>query len=260
MSGEPMTMGNPHTRRRRAQEAAGACARVLKEQFGVRQVYAFGSLAGQGPWHSRSDVDLAVEGLSPGDYVRALSTLYRLLPDGLELDLLTLEDAPPEMVARIKGGVDMPEDPKEALAKEVADELLSLGRIVDQAKVVLNGLPQPPTFIETNAAGKLVHDFYSGAERIFERIAVRLGPGLPVGESWHTILLRGMESGVEGVRPAVIDHPLALRLMDYLRFRHLFRHTYGYELEWGKLSPLVQGLEETMTLLRQQVERFLKGF
>ncbi len=246
-------------RRRQAQEAAEACVQALKEQFGVRQVYLFGSLSGRGPWHSRSDIDLAVEGLEPEAYVRALSTLYQFLPEGIELDLITLEDAPPEMIARIKGETDMPEDPREALAKEVADELLSLGRIVDQAKLVLQKLPQTPTFIEVNAAGKLVHDFYGGAERIFERVAVRLGPGLPTGESWHTLLLRGMESGVEGVRPAVIDHPLALRLMDYLRFRHLFRHTYGYELEWGKLSPLVEGLEETFTLLRQQVEGFLKG-
>ncbi|OGG46701.1 MAG: hypothetical protein A3F84_25210 [Candidatus Handelsmanbacteria bacterium RIFCSPLOWO2_12_FULL_64_10] len=254
-----MTLKDEQMRRRQAQEAAEACVQVLREQFGVRQVYVFGSLSGQGPWHSRSDVDIAVEGLPSREYVHALSTLYQILPEGVELDLITLEDAPPEMIARIKGEMDMPEDPKEALAKEVADELLSLGRIVDQARLVLRKLPQTPTFIEVNAAGKLIHDFYGGAERIFERIAVRLGPGLPIGESWHTLLLRGMESGVEGVRQAVIDHALALRLMDYLRFRHLFRHTYGYELEWGKLSPLVEGLEETLTLLRRQVEGFLKG-
>ncbi|MCI0529315.1 MAG: nucleotidyltransferase domain-containing protein, partial [Nitrospira sp.] len=81
------------TRYQQAQEAAEACIRVLKEQFGVREVYVFGSLAGQSPWHSRSDIDLAVEGLPPKEYIRALSTLWELLPEGLELDLITLEDA-----------------------------------------------------------------------------------------------------------------------------------------------------------------------
>lgn len=51
-------------RRQQAQEAAQACARLLKEQFGAREVYLFGSLAGKSLWHSRSDIDLAVEGLA----------------------------------------------------------------------------------------------------------------------------------------------------------------------------------------------------
>lgn len=240
-----------------AQAAAEACIRVLKERFGVREVYVFGSLAGQGPWHSRSDIDLAVEGLAPHQYVAALSALWELLPEGMELDLITLEDAPPELVARIKGEVRMPEDPKAALKMDIADELTNLDRIVNHAKLLLQRLPPEPTFVEIDAAGKLVHDFYNGVERIFERIAVRLGPGLPVGPGWHTLLLRSMESGVEGIRPAVIDHELALHLLDYLRFRHLFRHTYGYELQWGKLHPLIEGLETTLIRLRQQLMRFI---
>ncbi|GEM_PF-5834147 len=69
-------------RRRQAQAAAEACARMLKEQFGAREVYIFGSLTGQ----SRSDTDLAVEGLAPERYIAALSALWQLLPDGMELD------------------------------------------------------------------------------------------------------------------------------------------------------------------------------
>ncbi len=41
-------------RRRQAERAARECERVLKEKFGAREVYVFGSLAGQSPWHSRS--------------------------------------------------------------------------------------------------------------------------------------------------------------------------------------------------------------
>lgn len=240
-----------------ARKAAEACARVLREQFGVRKVYIFGSVTGESPWHSRSDIDLAVEGLAPEKYLIALSALYELLPPGLNLDLVTLEDAPPELARRISGEAPMPEDPLLALKKEIHDEILNLSRISRQASKLLKEFPGSPTFVELSAAGKLAHDFYSGVERIFERIALRLGPGLPVGNGWHTILLRGMESSVEGIRSEVIDHSLALRLLDYLRFRHLFRHTYGYELQWEKLRPLVEGIEETLTLLREQVDRFL---
>lgn len=255
------------TRRQQAKEAAEACARLLKEQFGAREVYLFGSLAGQSPWHSRSDIDLAVEGLAHREYIPALSALWQLLPDGLELDLITLEDAPPKLVARIRGEEKMPddsqeapEDPREVLKKAIADELINLDRIVAEGKFLLQKLPQEPTSIEIRAAGSMIHDFYNGVERIFERIAVYLGPGLPAGASWHTWLLRSMESEVEGVRPAVIDHKLALRLLDYLRFRHLFRHTYGYELEWDKLHLLLERLEEILTLLRQRIEQFIQAW
>jgi predicted nucleotidyltransferase len=95
-------MRQDDSRRQQAQQAAEVCIRVLKEQFGVRQVYRFGSLAGQSPWHSRSDIDLAVEGLAPDKYIPVLSTLWELLPEGLELDLIALETAPPELVARVE--------------------------------------------------------------------------------------------------------------------------------------------------------------
>ncbi len=246
------------SRLQQAEQAAEACRKVLEEQFGARRVYLFGSLAGHSPWHSRSDVDLAVEGLAPERYVSALSALWELMPEGLELDLITLEDAPPELAARIRGEVKMPEDPKEALRKEIGDERVNLGRLVDEAKQLLQRITHEPTFVEIRAAASLVHDFYCGVERLFERIVVRLGPGLPGGPGGHTLLLRSMESSVEGIRPSVIDHALALCLLDYLRFRHLFRHTYGYELQWDKLRPLIERLEETYGRVSQQTDHFLE--
>ncbi|HXF38138.1 MAG TPA: nucleotidyltransferase domain-containing protein [Blastocatellia bacterium] len=248
------------TRKRQAEISAEACSRLLKERFGARQVYVVGSLAGQSPWHSRSDIDLAVEGLAPEEYFPALSALWELLPEGLDLDLITLENAPPEIARRITGETvrtdNAPENSNEGLKEEIATELLNLTRIVDEAKAISGSQNTEPTSIEIRAAGSIIHDFYGVVERIFERIAVRLGPGLPAGDSWHTFLLRSMELEARGIRAAVIDHELASRLVDYLRFRHLFRHSYGYELQWQKLRPLIQGLGETLELLRSQLAKF----
>ncbi len=258
MTHAPLQLRQDEARRQQALEAAALCAGVLKEQFGARQVYLFGSLTGQSPWHSRSDIDLAVEGLDPQKYFSALGALLQLLPEGLELDLVSLEEAPPELAARIKGEVAMPDDPKTALSMDIKDELASLERIADQAKTLLQTLSPEPTFIEISAAGKLAHDFYSGAERIFERIATRLGPGLPTGAGWHVLLLRSLEREAEGIRPAVITHELALHLVDYLGFRHVFRHSYGYELQWPRFSHLIEGLAETQEQLRRQLEQFME--
>jgi predicted nucleotidyltransferase len=78
------------------------CAGFLVERYNVHRVYLFGSMLGSTIVHHRSDIDLAVEGLPPEKYIRALTEVWALLPPGFELDLVPLEDAHPEMVDRIR--------------------------------------------------------------------------------------------------------------------------------------------------------------
>jgi predicted nucleotidyltransferase len=240
---------HPLNRRQQAELAAKQCERILKESFGAREVYVFGSLSGQSPWHSQSDIDLAVEGLAAGQYMRALAACYELLPSGMELDLVTLETAPPELIAKAKQEVGISPDAAEnsvgALQDEIAIEMLNLQRLIDECEALLTGLSTAPSSVELRAFGSIVHDFYTACERIFERVAVYLGHGQPTGDNSHITLLRLMELNIEGGRSALLDHEFAVRLHEYLRFRHLFRHTYGYELDWEKLQPLVEQLEMT---------------
>jgi hypothetical protein len=58
-------------------------------------------------------------------------------------------------------------------------------------------------------------------------------------------------------RPAVIGRTLATRLMDYLRFRHLFRHSYGFELDWQRCTALAEGIGQTMARVQEQLQAFL---
>ena len=86
------------------QEVARACAHRLVRDFGARKVYLFGSLLDQGSVHARSDIDLAVEGLEGELYFEALSEVWKLLPPGVELDLVLLEQAWPGLAERVKTG------------------------------------------------------------------------------------------------------------------------------------------------------------
>jgi hypothetical protein len=103
------------------------------------------------------------------------------------------------------------------------------------------------------ALASYLHQFYTGCERILERLAVTVDGGLP-GEAFsHANLLAQMARECPGVRPAVLHEALWLRLQDYLAFRHFFRHAYGYTLDWAKLGPLVTGMSTTLADLQGQL-------
>lgn len=241
-----------------AWETARACIRLLKDRFGARRVILFGSLTRPGPWHDRSDIDLAVEGLPPEDFFPAYSACRDLLPPGMELDLIPLENAYPEMRARILGEVEMPRDPILALRGLIEDELVTLGRVVKGTEDAVSSLSDSPGQFELHGLAAYLHQFYTGVESIFERIAVGLGESLPRGEHWHIDLLDQMADPQEGKRPAVIDEPLRARLKDYLGFRHFFRHAYGYTLEWSQLRWKVENLSDTLVMLRDQLRAFFE--
>lgn len=236
---------------------AEKCAYVLKGQFGVKKVYIFGSVTGVGPWHDRSDIDIAVEGLAPEDYFRALSALDEYLPSSLEIDLITLESAFPEMSANIRGERKMPKGPVEAMKQRIVDELTALDRITRRLQTSLKQISDCPNELERRGIATYVHDFYNGVERIFKRIAVTLNGSLPKGEHWHQELLEQMKKEQPGIRPPVIDDALYSRLLDYLEFRHRFRNIYGDELLWTKLCPKVENIPDILAQLREQLVKII---
>jgi predicted nucleotidyltransferase len=254
-----LSTGVAEKRKEQALEAAEACIRLLKERFGARRVILFGSIAGQGTWHGRSDIDLAVEGLVPEEFFPAYSACRDLLPRGLELDLVPLEDAYPEMRARILGEVEMPDDPMLALQGLIEDELVSLQRVVESTEEALASLSEDPSQFELHGLAAYLHQFYTGVESIFERIVVGLEEGLPRGEYWHVDLLNQMAEEQAGKRPVVIDAPLHARLREYLRFRHFFRHAYGYTLQWNQMRWKVENMADTLTMLRAQLRVFFEA-
>ena len=144
------------------------------------------------------------------------------------------------------------------LAGDLRADREDLDRILGEGARCLDDLSRrEPTSLEVRGAGDIVHDFYNAVEHFFERVAVELNGGLPAGQDSHAQLLRRMARAVGGVRPAVIDEVLRGNLHEYLRFRHLYRHGYGYALEWGKLVPLLEGMQTVAPELRRQFDSFV---
>lgn len=243
-------------RRAEALAAAEACAALLKERFDARRVIPFGSLVGKGPWHESSDLDLAVEGLSPRALWEAERQLEAIVPAWLEVDLVPLERVYPQVRARILGEKTMPEEPYLVLKERLEDELAALRQVVEGLAAALERAGEAPDEYDARALATYLDDFHTGCERICQRVAVALDGGLPQGERWHQLLLGQMgELGGQG-RPPLFGGRLLLELDEYRRFRHRLRHRYGYELDAERVLALAQAVQPTL----KQVDAAVKAF
>ncbi|MFO7803930.1 MAG: antitoxin, partial [Desulfovermiculus sp.] len=75
--------------------------------------------------------------------------------------------------------------------------------------------------------------------------------------AWHRDLLRRMKLEVPEYRPRVISHELYLLLDDFRGFRHRFRHSYSFELDWEREKVVAKKLEPAFALLQDQISLFL---
>jgi hypothetical protein len=84
--------------------------------------------------------------------------------------------------------------------------------------------------LRIDAAALRLQSFYTGIERCFLQISRVLHGGTPDGQDWNRRLLDRMGQPTEE-RPAVLREASIAALQELLRFRHLVRHLYAYELQ-----------------------------
>jgi len=150
----------------------------------------------------------------------------------------------------------MPRHRFAALRADIGRELDSVRRLVAEAEEWRAQLADWPDVVRVRTTGGILHDFYCGVERIFRHIATRIDEDLPSGTDWHLQLLQRMATDIEGVRPAVLDRETARQLDEFLRFRHLFRNVYGFDLEWERCRELFGELPVVLAALEQQLGAF----
>jgi predicted nucleotidyltransferase len=259
LTGQKIAPVSNYNRERKilALKIAQSCADLLITEFKAEKVILFGSLAGQTPWHDFSDIDLAVEGLPEGSFFRAYSLCRDLLPEGIDLDLVPLETAYPEIKTRILQGKIMNTNSLEALKSLIDNELLSLQRLVEETQKDLSSLKEPPTQLEMNGLASYLHQYYTAIEGIFRRIAINIDNSLPTGEKSHLDLLTQMSSDISNVRKAVINPQQYQILKEYLGFRHFFRHAYGYQLRWAEIRLKLMIMPENFAELKINIEELL---
>jgi hypothetical protein len=115
---------------------------------------------------------------------------------------------------------------------------------------------RPPDLVEMTAMASVLHSFYNGLENIFLSIVKGLDQQVPTGNQWHRDLLIHMTRETAN-RDRVMSTALAQKLADYLGFRHFYRHSYSFFLEWSKLQGLVTSLREVWAQVKEALHAFL---
>lgn len=141
------------------------------------------------------------------------------------------------------------------LRDEVEEELAVIDQLQKNLLDIKKQMLGPE--IEIRVFASILSDFYMTLEKIFKIVAREIDAGLPAGEDWHKKLLRQMSVELPEIRPAVFDKKLYQRLEEYLKFRHLVRNIYGFQLEYSRFAHLVEQMGEIVFEVEQQFTTFL---
>lgn len=89
-------------------------------------------------------------------------------------------------------------------------------------------------------AGYSLHNLYNALENSFEQISRTFENHIVDPSHWHRELLDKMFLEIPTIRPAVLPEKTRPLLHEMLRFRHLFRHSYDFQLDAAKLRALYE--------------------
>ena len=144
------------------------------------------------------------------------------------------------------------------LARRISDELNELEQVVERVQQGWNRIRQSGDDLYLDGVALNLHGFYSGLERIFERIATGIDGNLPQGANWHQVLLKQMEVERLDIRPAVISKETREALDGYRGFRHIVRNIYTFRFDATKMQYLVEEILMVFAQVRKELLAFVK--
>lgn len=142
------------------------------------------------------------------------------------------------------------------LSARIDTELSELKHVVDRTMQAWEKAAKLEDDFYLDSVALNLHAFYSGLERVFEKLASTIDRSVPSAANWHQELLTQMQTEIPSVRPAVISSQLKESLEEYRGFRHVVRNVYTYHLKPEKLKILVGNLEGTFGMASKELAAF----
>ena len=115
-----------------------------------------------------------------------------------------------------------------------------------------------PDSTEIAAVGTILHSFYNGIEKIFLFIAKDFDKEVPSGEKWHRNLIMQLNKKTES-RNEILDEKVKNIVLNYLGFRHYFRHSYDFQLDWDLVKDNFLLLSTNWAEIKQSIQNFLNS-
>ena len=261
-------------------------AEHLYEQFDAIQVVVFGSLTEPMWFTNKSDIDIAVSGLSGDDYDKAWKVVMDFNSE-FKIDIVNFDTSKGVFQERIKHQAipiekgsrpvlwqtlykhlqqqvfpndtgEIYEINRKRLTQRINDEFSKMNETLERIQRGLENIDVLPVqareFIENTIATDLA-DVYRGIENIFLRIAREVDSHVPTGSRWHKNLLAQMaEQRPE--RLPVISEDTSFQLEDLLDFRHKVNNIYGKELKYEKTIPHAKSINDLFTRVSQDLNTF----
>ena len=142
---------------------------------------------------------------------------------------------------------------------KIVFELSQIDTLLTKAEVLAKKCSiQAPDFIEISAVGATLHSYYNGLENIFVLIGKNIDNKTFSNQRWHKELLDSMFVATDK-RKAVLEENIHEQLLDYMSFRHVFRHSYGHSLDWERLNPLFSEVYQNWNSVKSNIQSFIEN-
>jgi hypothetical protein len=144
-----------------------------------------------------------------------------------------------------------------ALSAIIEHDLKAITKLDNQLDKLLAELHHPaPVFSVLAASAYILHNLYNALENSFVQISRTFENHVVEQRQWHKEVMDKMFLTIPTVRPAVLPDTLRRMLNDLRGFRHLFRHSYDFELDPVLLLQVVTRWQTQKLELIQALNQF----
>lgn len=149
---------------------------------------------------------------------------------------------------------------KEEVREEISIELEALQQLVNELLELAEDVgDKQPNIREKTAGGAFLAQFYNGVENLLKRISKYYNIDIPKGENWHIELFKRFCNPPMPPLPELFNDELPALIAPYRRFRHVFFHGYGFQLEWGQMQGGIANISTVFNKLQSNLNTFVEG-
>jgi hypothetical protein len=146
-----------------------------------------------------------------------------------------------------------------AIIKKVLFEIEQIDEHISASTPLLNLCKtKEPDYAEICAIAMILHSFYRGVENIMLLIIKNKDSTPPSGMNWHKeLLVRAFEKTEN--RTDIFRKELKIPLNGYLKFRHVVRQAYGFQLKWIEMKDMTFDMNKIWENVKEDINTFIKN-